>query len=256
MSRFLLLLAAVSGLGAAPPARHWAFLPPHRPRVPAADGARNPLDAFHRERLAKAGLVPAPDAERAVLLRRLSFSLTGLPPAPDDPFLADARPDAWERLADRLLASPAFGERWATHWLDVARFSETNGYEADAERPQAWRYRDWVAEALNADLPYPDFIAAQVAGDLLAKGDRKLLVTAGFNRAGPIHQVSGNIDPLEIRHELLDEMTAGIGSAFLGITLGCARCHDHKFDPVSQEDYFRMEAFFSRAKPAEIALAG
>jgi hypothetical protein len=168
-------------------------------------------------------------------------------------FLGDTRPDAYERLVDRLLASPAFGERWAQHWLDVVRFADTNGYEADAERPQAWRYRDWVVSAFNADLPYSRFVHAQVAGDLA--GEVVGLIAAGFNRAGPAHQVSGNVDPAELRHELLSEVMTGLGAAFLGATLSCARCHDHKFDPITQRDYYRLEAFYSRARPAQVSLA-
>ncbi len=255
VSAILLTLLFAAG----PPVKHWAFVPPARPMIPSAPSPgplpRNPLDALHLARLRAAKLTPAPEAGRQALLRRLCFTLTGLPPAPDlaEAFLADTRPDAHERLVDRLLASPAFGERWAQHWLDVARFAETNGYEADGERPQSWRYRDWVAAAFNADLPYTRFVLDQLAGDL--KGGDGAVIAAGFNRAGPIHQVSGNVDPLEIRHELLNEMTAGVGAAFLGVTLSCARCHDHKFDPIPQRDYFRIEAFFSRARPAQITLA-
>jgi hypothetical protein len=171
--------------------------------------------------------------------------------------VSDGRPDAYERLVDRLLGSPRYGERWAQHWLDVARYAESNGYEGDAERTQAWRYRDWVVGALNADLPYDRFLTKQLAGDLLARGRADaadLLVAAGFNRCGPIHQVSGNVDPLESRHELLNEMTSGVGAVFLGLTMGCARCHDHKFDPISQKDYYRLEAFFSAAQPREAEL--
>jgi hypothetical protein len=222
---------------------------------------RNPIDAFILARLDAAGLRLSPETDRATLLRRVTIDLTGLPPTPaeQEAFLADSRPDAYARVVDRLLASPHHGERWAQHWLDVARFAETNGYEGDAERSQAWRYRDWVVRALNDDLPYDRFVTEQLAGDLLAKGRPDaagLLIAAGFNRCGPIHQVSGNVDPLEIRHELLTEMTGGVGSAFLGLTMTCARCHDHKFDPIAQSDYYRLEAFFSAAKPREADLAG
>jgi hypothetical protein len=223
--------------------------------------ASNPIDAFLLARLEKVRLRFAPQADRATLLRRLTFDLIGLPPTPEEvqDFLTDDRPGAYERVVDRLLASPHHGERWAQHWLDVARYAETNGYEADGERQQAWRLRDYVVGAFNQDKPYDRFLTEQIAGDLLAKGRRnasELLVAAGFNRCGPIHQVSGNVDPLEIRHELLNEMTAGVGSAFLGLTMGCARCHDHKFDPISQKDYFRLEAFFSGAQPKEVELGG
>jgi hypothetical protein len=261
----LLLLVWGDARAAAPPLlpeNHWAFRRPMRTEVPiiAGEPSRNPIDAFIRARLRQVGLSSAPPADRRVLLRRVTFDLTGLPPTPEqtEAFLNDSRPDAYERLVDRLLASPHYGERWAQHWLDVARFAETNGYELDGERPQAWRYRDWVVAALNADYPYDRFLTDQLAGDLLARsgGNRdELLIAVGFNRCGPIHQVSGNIDPLEVRHELLNEMTGGLGAAFLGLTLSCARCHDHKFDPISQEDYFRLEAFFGLAQPKEVDLA-
>ena len=264
------LLGAVPVRAAAPPPGpsaapgHWAFRPPVRrppPRPSDPAWAGNPIDAFVLARLEAAGLRPARAAHRATLIRRLTFDLTGLPPRPDEvaAFVSDTRPDARARLVDRLLASPHLGERWAQHWLDVARYAETNGYEGDAERPQAWRYRDWVVRAFNRDLPYDTFVTAQLAGDLLAPGRRDAadwLIPAGFNRCGPIHQVTGNVDPLEIRHELLNEMTGGLGAAFLGLTVGCARCHDHKFDPITQKDYFRLEAFFSQAQPKEVELAG
>ncbi|MFO0842635.1 MAG: DUF1549 and DUF1553 domain-containing protein [Gemmataceae bacterium] len=259
-SSFILPPSSFVDAAAPPVPGHWSFRPPRRPALPKApDGgrARNPIDAFLLARLEAAGLGFSAPADRATLLRRLSFDLVGLPPTPEEgqAFLADARPDAVERVVERLLASPAHGERWAQHWLDVARYAETNGYEADGERGQMWRYRDWVVRALNADLPYDRFVTEQLAGDLLAKGAGELHVAAGFNRCGPIHQVGGNVDPLEVRHELLNEMTGAVGSAFLGLTMSCARCHDHKFDPVTQEDYFRLEAFFSQAQPKEVDLA-
>jgi hypothetical protein len=278
------LLAGSAVPAAAPPPQsgHWAFRSPVRSRIPVPRSASvcNPIDAFILARLETAGLAPSPPANRATLIRRVSFDLIGLPPSPAEvaAFLADERPDAWERLVDRLLTSPHHGERWAQHWLDVVRYAETNGYEADGERSGAWRYRDWVVGAFNSDKPYDRFLTEQIAGDLLWKDEVRrmkdekksgsvssfvlhpssfdLLVAAGFNRCGPIHQVSGNVDPLEVRHELLNEMTAGIGSAFLGLTMGCARCHDHKFDPISQKDYYRLEAFFSAAVPREAELGG
>jgi hypothetical protein len=251
---------------------HWSFRPPVRtdpPEVREASRVRNPIDAFILARLEKTGLRPAAPAERAVLLRRVTFDLTGLPPTPQelDDFLNDNHPDAYERVVERLLASPHFGERWAEHWLDVVRYAESNGYEADAERPHAWRYRDYVVRALNDDMPYDRFLTEQLAGDLLARdavrdgitgADRPeaaWLVAAGMNRCGPIHQVSGNVDPVVNRQELLTEMTATVGSAFLGLTVGCARCHDHKFDPISQADYYRLQAFFSPAQPKEVDLS-
>jgi hypothetical protein len=262
LGAFLLAGSTLLPAAAPPPsALHWAFRPPVRPPLPSlrTTAGQNAIDAFILARIKAAGLPPAAPADRVTLLRRVTFDLIGLPPTPAevDAFLADRRPDAYERVVERLLASPHHGERWAQHWLDVARYAETNGYEGDGERPQAWRYRDWVVRALNADKPYDRFLTEQLAGDLLAKGSPNtgdLLIAAGFNRCGPIHQVSGNVDPLEIRHELLNEMTGGVGAVLLGLTMGCARCHDHKFDPISQKDYFRLEAFFSAAQPREAEL--
>ncbi len=258
LSTFMLALIVTSLGAVAPPTpTHWAFRPPSRPSLPSLQNAarvRTPVDRFILARLEAAGLGLSPEASRAVLLRRLTFDLLGLPPTPGeiDAFVADTRPDTYERTVDRLLADPRHGERWAQHWLDVARYAETNGFEADGERSQAWRYRDWVVSALNADLPYDRFVTEQLAGDLLGKDS---VIAAGFNRCGPIHQVSGNVDPLETRHEMLNEMTTGLGATFLGLTLGCARCHDHKFDPTSQADYFRFEAFFSASREKEVDLA-
>jgi hypothetical protein len=220
------------------------------------------VDAFILARLERAGLHPAPPADRTTLLRRVTFDLTGLPPAPAeiDAFLADSRPDAFAHVVDRLLASPHYGERWAQHWLDVVRYAESNGYEADGERPHAWRYRDYVIRAFNDDLPWDRFITEQLAGDLLARGKEPrecadLLIASGFNRCGPVHLVGGNTDAAVNRQEVLTEMTNAVGSAFLGLTMGCARCHDHKFDPLSIRDYYRLQAFFAAAQPKEVDLA-
>lgn len=262
----LVVVLAVGTLDSAAPTpvapKHWSFRIPRRPALPQVNPAwcSNPIDAFILAGLEKTSLRPAAPADRRALMRRVTIDLTGLPPTPEDVerFVNDRSPDAYERLVDSLLSSPHHGERWAQHWLDVARFAETNGYEGDAERPQAWRFRDWVVASLNADMPYDRFVTSQVAGDLLAKQNRDpaQAIAAGFNRCGPIHQVSGNVDPAEVRNELMTEMTGGIGSAFLGLTMTCARCHDHKFDPISTEDYYRLEAFFSAAKPVEVDLAG
>jgi hypothetical protein len=217
------------------------------------------VDAFILARLEQEGLKPAPAVDRATLLRRVTLDLTGLPPTPNelDQFLRDTRSNAYARVVERLLASPHYGERWAQHWLDVVRYAESNGYEIDAERPHAWLYRDYVIRAFNEDKPYDQFITEQIAGDELARGKAQpqnadLLVATGFNRCGPIHLVSGNTDPEVNRQEVLTEMTGAIGSAFLGMTVGCARCHNHKFDPFSQADYYRLQAFFAAAQPREI----
>ncbi len=270
MSALVLALSLSPGASAVapptptPPAGHWAFRAPVRPAPPRGSGrARNPVDAFILARLKRVGLSLAPPADRLTQLRRAAFSLTGLPPAPEEAarFLADDRPDAYERAVERLLASPHHGERWAQHWLDVVRYADTNGYEADGERPQAWRYRDYVVRAFNRDRPYDRFLTEQLAGDLLARkapaSERAdLLIAVGMNRCGPVHQVGGNVDPAVNRNEVLNEMVSGVGSALLGLTIGCARCHDHKFDPVSQKEYYRLEAFFSAARYAEVDLAG
>jgi hypothetical protein len=219
------------------------------------------VDAFVLARLEQAGLTPAPPASRATLLRRVTFDLIGLPPTPQEieDFVSDRRPDAYECVVERLLASPHYGERWTQHWLDVVRFAESNGYELDAERPHAWRYRDYVIRAFNHDMPYDRFVTEQLAGDKLASGqasaNAELLVATGFNRCGQIHLVSGNTDPEVNRLEVLTEMTDAVGSVFLGLTLGCARCHDHKFDPISQADYYRLQGFFAAAQPREVAIA-
>jgi hypothetical protein len=237
---------------------HWAFVPPKRVKV---DGT-NPIDTFIQAKLDAAKLKPAPEADKLTLLRRVTFDLTGLPPTPADidALLKDTAADAYEKVVDRLLASPHFGERQAQHWLDVVRFAESNGYEMDGDRPHAWRYRDYVVRSFNDDKPYSVFLAEQIAGDLLAKGKSgaeaaELQVATGFHRCGPVHLVSGNVDPEETRQEKIIEMVNGLGSAVLGLTLACTRCHDHKFDPLTQGDYFRLAAFFGGAgyKDAEFA---
>ncbi len=228
---------------------HWSFVPPVRTAVPGSSSStwtRNPIDAFVLHRLQGKRFSPSPPADRRTLLRRVSFDLTGLPPTPPEiaSFVGDRKPGAYDRVVNRLLGSHHFGERWAQHWLDVVRFAETNGYELDAERPQAWRYRDWVIRSLNRDMPYDQFLTEQIAGDLLRPNDSEAQTATGFLRAGPAHVVAGNLDPKELRQEWLTEAVNGIGNGVLGLTVGCARCHDHKFDPVSQADYYRLQAFF------------
>ncbi|WP_020468147.1 DUF1549 and DUF1553 domain-containing protein [Zavarzinella formosa] len=238
--------------------QHWSFQPVKKPVVPVVrntTAVRNPVDAFILSKQEAAGIAPAKAAEKLSLLRRVTFDLTGLPPTLEeqDAFLADSSPTAYEKVVDRLLASPHFGERQAQHWLDVVRFSESNGYEADGDRVHAWRYRDYVVNSLNSDKPYDTFLIEQLAGDELATGkdprqSLELLVATGFHRAGPVHLVGGNSDQEVARQEVLTEIVQGIGSALLGMTVSCARCHDHKFDPVSQADYYRLEAFFAGTK--------
>jgi hypothetical protein len=228
--------------------RHWAFQPRSTPEVPrftaAADRAwaKTAVDAFILTRLHKEGLEPSPPAERTALIRRLYFDLTGLPPSPAeiDAFAADRSAGAYEKLVDRLLASPGYGERWGQHWLDVVRFSETDGFEYDTHRHDAWRYRDYVIRSFNNDKPYDRFLTEQLAGDEIAPAEDETLIAAAFNRLAPLRKNAGNQEVASSRNEVLTEMTNIVGSALLGVTLGCARCHDHKFDPFRQSDYYRV----------------
>ncbi|MGD9721957.1 MAG: DUF1549 and DUF1553 domain-containing protein [Pirellulales bacterium] len=226
---------------------HWAYRPLGNFQPPVVSGPRfaaHPVDRFIAAAQSAAGVQPLPRAGKATLARRLWFDLTGLPPTPQElqAFLADDSPDAYEQLVDRLLASPAYGERWAQHWLDLARFAETDGFEHDFERPNAWRYRDWVIDALNRDLPYDEFVRLQIAGDELRPGDRDAAIATGFLLCGP-DMPDLNLQD-ERRHVVLNEMTATVGSAFLAMQFGCAACHDHKFDPIRQHDFYRLRAFF------------
>ena len=238
---------------------HWAWHPLGQaaiPRVKATRHLANPVDHFIAEKLEGKNLSLAPEADRRTLIRRLYFDLLGLPPTAEAvvEFEADARPDAYERLVESLLASPAFGERWAQHWLDLARFAETDGFEHDKVRPNAWRYRDWLISALNADQPYDEFVFHQLAGDEVSPA---AALATGFLLAG---QDMPDINlTTERRHMVLNEMTTTVGSVFLGLTVGCAQCHDHKSDPVSQADFYRLRAFFESAlqfKEQKLALAG
>ena len=238
----------------------WAFRVPRRPDVPGvkeAGWARNPIDRYLLAGLEAAGLRHAPEADRVALIRRVTFDLTGLPPTPDEVgrFLADPAPGAYERVVDRLLASPSYAERGAQHWLDLAHHADSNGFELDAERPDAWRYRDWVVRALNADTPYDRFVTLQLAGDEAAPGDEAALIATGFGRGGPREVVSGNIDPAVRRQSELTEITGTVGSVFLGLTVGCARCHDHKFDPLPTTDYYRLQSFFAASQLVEVPIA-
>jgi hypothetical protein len=227
--------------------RHWAFVPRSRPEIPKVAGARTPIDAFILARLNKEGLKPSPLADRRTLIRRVYFDVIGLPPTPAEvsAFAADRSPDAYARLVDRLLVSPHYGERWGQHWLDVIRFAETDGFEYDTHRRDAWRYRDYVIRAFNNDKPYDRFLLEQLAGDEIAPKEDETLIAAGFNRLAPLRKNAGNQEVASSRNEVLTEMTNIVGAAFLGVTLGCARCHDHKFDPIRQSDYYRIEGYFS-----------
>ena len=240
--------------------RHWAFVKRAQPVVSkfsrAADRVwvRTPVDAFILDRLTKEGLRPSADADRATLIRRIYFDLTGLPPAPSEiaQFVTDKSPDAYPKLVERLLSSPHYGERWAQHWLDVVRFAETDGFEYDTHRKDAWRYRDYVIRAFQNDKPFDRFLTEQLAGDEIAPNEDESLVASGFNRLGPLRKNAGNQEVASSRNEVLTEMTNVVGSALLGVTLGCARCHDHKFDPIRQSDYYRIQAFFAAAQARDI----
>jgi hypothetical protein len=236
----------------------WPFTAPQRPALPQVHKhawIRNPIDAFVLAGLEKAGLQPNPPADKITLLRRVTFDLTGLLPTPAerDAFLADHAPDAYERLVDRLLRSPHFGERWAQHWLDVVRFAETDGFKLDRLRPEAWRYRDYVIRSFNSDLPYDRFLSQQIAGDELEPNNPDALIATGFYRLPP-EETNGS-DYRMIRQDLLDDVTDVFGTTFLGLTFGCARCHDHKFDPLTQKDYFRLQAFFTPLMQRDLPLA-
>jgi hypothetical protein len=225
----------------------WSLQTVQRPDVPAAadaDDSRHPIDRFIRAQLASQGLTPAPLSDRRTLIRRLHNDLIGLPPtaAQIAAFEHDADPRSWERLVDELLASPHFGERWARYWLDLVRFAETSGYERDQPKPFAWKYRDWVVRAFNDDLPYDRFVVMQLAGDELPQRTHDDLVATGFLRLGTWNDEPN--DPEDYQYERLEDLVHATSSAFLGMSVKCARCHDHKFDPIPQEDYYRMAAAF------------
>jgi len=231
--------------------QHWAFIPPVRhplPNVREPGWVRTPIDAFVLASLEENSLGHAPEADRPTLLRRLTYDLTGLPPTPEelDAFIADRSPQALERVVDRLLASPHYGERWAQHWLDLARYADTDGFEFDQARPDAWRFRDWVVNALNADMPYDEFVRHQLAGDEVDPDDPQSFVATGFNRCYP-DMVDLNDQKLR-RQNALNDITETTGLVFLGLTVGCARCHDHKFDPIRISDFYRLQAYFGPAR--------
>jgi len=235
--------------------RYWAFQKVVRPPVPSPGG--NPIDAFILQELRRKQLDPSRPLDRAQLLRRVTYDLTGLPPTPGelDSFLKDQTPDAYEKVVDRLLASPHYGERWASKWLDVVRYADTNGFELDQDRPHAWRYRDYVIRSFSRDKPYDRFIREQIAGDEMFPGDKEALIATGYLRAGSEHVVSGNIDPEESRQEVLTEIATNVGQTFLGMTINCARCHNHKFDPILQADFYGLQAIFAGAKGKEVEIA-
>jgi mono/diheme cytochrome c family protein len=242
-----------SAAGEAVATTHWSFIKPVRPQMPAVKNAawvRNPIDRFILARLEKQGLTPSSEAARETLLRRVHLDLTGIPstPAQIEAFLADKSPDAYDKVVDRLLASPAYGERWAKRWLDEARYADSNGYSIDAPR-EMWRWRAWVIDAINHDMPFDQFTIEQLAGDLLPptaspKSTVEQKIATGFHRNTMINQ-EGGIDPEQFRVEAVIDRVNTTGTVWLGLTVGCAQCHNHKFDPISQKDYYRFMAFLN-----------
>ncbi len=223
---------------------YWAFKLPVQAPVPAvAREFSNPIDRFLEKAREEKGLKAAPKADRLTLLRRAYMDLIGLPPSPEetDAFMNDTAPGAWERLIDKLLASPHYGERWGRHWLDAARYADSSGYENDTDQPNLWRYRDYVIKAFNDDKPYNTFIKEQIAGDEIPNRTDDSLIATGFLRAGPRVRNHEHANPAR-RYDYLDDVLGAVGKGMLGLTVQCARCHDHKFDPILQKDYYAMEA--------------
>jgi hypothetical protein len=234
----------------------WSLQPLVLPAIPAkTDWDRNPIDGYIRSALAAKKLAPSSEADRRTLIRRLTFDLLGLPPSPEDidRFLKDDSPQAYENLVDRLLESPHYGERWARHWLDVVRFGESHGFEYNQPRENAWPYRNWVVDALNQDMPYDEFVRLQVAGDAITKNAADGVIATGFLVAGPHNTTLPSSDPMRktMREDEMEGMIAAVGQTFLGLTVNCARCHDHKFDPISQKDYYHMAATLAGVTPGE-----
>ncbi|WP_254507936.1 PSD1 and planctomycete cytochrome C domain-containing protein [Anatilimnocola floriformis] len=243
---------------------HWAFKAPTKPKLPEVDEkmqawSANPVDLFIAAKLKTAGLEPSPEVSRELLLRRACIDLIGLPPSPADveEFLADRAPDAYEQQLDRLLASPAYGERWGRHWLDLARYADSGGFHEDIDRPFAWKYRDYVIRSLNEDKPYTQFVREQLAGDELPGSNADSLAATAFCRNGPTNDDNmGNnaMDREKYRLDLLDDVISTTSSVYLGLTVGCARCHDHKFDPLPQSDYYQLLAVFNNVTRKDVPL--
>jgi hypothetical protein len=235
---------------------HWSFQKIQRPPIPAVhDRAwpRNAIDNFILARLEHEGIAPSPEAGKLTMLRRVSLDLTGLPPTPEEvrEYLSDNRPDAYERLVDRLLDSPHYGEKWARYWLDLARYADSDGYEKDRSRPWAWRYRHWVIDALNRDMPFDEFTTEQLAGDLMPNRNLNTLVATGFNR-NTLTNREGGTDPEQFRDEQVLDRAATLGTVWMGLTVGCAQCHNHKFDPISQKEFYQLTAFFNTQEEVNI----
>ena len=241
------------GADAAASKTHWAFIPPRRPALPNGTSS-NPIDRFILARLEKEHMTPSPEANRVTLLRRLSLDLIGLPPsiAEVDAFLKDKSANAYEKQVDRLLQSPHYGERWGREWLDAARYADSNGFEKDKPR-DVWFYRDWVINSLNRDLPYNQFIIDQLAGDLLPNPTQDQIVATGFLRNSMINE-EGGVDPEQFRMEAMFDRMEAVGKAMLGVTIQCAQCHNHKFDPLTQEEYYKMFAFLNNTSDGSVSV--
>src|SRR5579884_3251289 len=234
-------------------APHWAYVKPRRPPVPAVRDATwpvNPIDNFILARLEKEGLRPAPEADRYALARRAALDLTGLPPTVEeaDRFVHDPAPDAYERYVDRLLARPAYGERWAQVWLDLARYADSQGYANDPDRT-IWRWRDWVIQAYNDNMPYDQFTVEQLAGDLLPNPTPSQLIATGFHR-NTLTNTEGGTNPEEFRHVAIVDRVNTTFEVWMGTTMGCAQCHNHKYDPFTQKDYYQLYAVFNNTQDA------
>jgi len=253
----LVTVWAAAGGGVAEEGRaHWAFLKPQPAPVPAVNDrswCRTPIDAFVLARLENEGIKPSPEADRRTLIRRLSFDLLGLPPSPSrvSAFVEDVRPDAYEQLVAELLASPHFGEQWGRHWLDLARYADSDGYEKDKVRPHAWRFRDWVIAAINEDTPFDTFTLLQLAGDLLPDAGMHETMATGFHR-NTLTNTEGGVDQEEFRCKAVVDRVSTTGTVWLGLTLGCAECHTHKYDPITQHEFFQMFAFFNQADEVDL----
>ncbi|MFM8435111.1 MAG: DUF1549 domain-containing protein, partial [Planctomycetia bacterium] len=229
---------------------HWSFVPPKKAVVPAVAGAANPIDAFVGERLAAKQMEPAPPADAATLCRRLYLDLVGLPPSPDD--IAAFEREGYEKTVEKLLASPRYGEKWARHWLDLARYSDSNGYEKDLPR-EMWAWRDWVIAAFNRDLPYDQFVVEQIAGDLLPNATQDQVVATGFLRNSMLNE-EGAIIPEEFRMAEMFDRIDCVGKSVLGLTTQCAQCHTHKFDPITHDEYYGLFAFLNDTYEARSAV--
>ena len=250
----------------------WSFRKPQRPETPAVKNSawvRTPIDAFILQKLEQKGLRPAPPVGKQALIRRAYYDLLGLPPSPEEVrrFVEDPSSDAYEKLVDRLLASPQYGERWGRHWLDVARYADSTGFESDLYYRNAWRYRDYVIQSFNRDKPYDEFVQEQIAADEIWPDDNELQgiyilakqkaanlerrIGTGMFTVGPMDPSSA-LDGAQLRFERVTDLADTTGAAFLGLSMGCARCHDHKFDPISQKDYYRLQAIFAGSESRDI----